>query len=149
MDLPDAEPASDSTAANHEQPDVVRSMLPAARPASTTTEQHADAGKVDHTKISFARFDPNAGLFGMVARLLRQRSAAMVRVRGIPVLVLLPAQDKALLLQPLDSLQALCAPPARMWISKPIPTNPCQQSVRKSARKRWPGSWPSGPVRAA
>jgi hypothetical protein len=59
----------------------------AARPASTTTEQHADAGKADHTKISFARFDPNAGLFGLVARLLRQRSTAVVRVRGIPVLV--------------------------------------------------------------
>jgi hypothetical protein len=127
MDLPDAETASDSTAASHDQADVVRSMLPAERPANPSAEQHLDASKVDYAKISFARFDPNAGLFGMVARLLRQRSAAVVRVREIPVLVLLPTQDKALLLQPLDSLQALCTAPSQevdqqAYANEPLPT---------------------------
>ncbi|WP_159875516.1 hypothetical protein [Aquitalea denitrificans] len=128
MDLPDAETVTDSTAANHDNKvNVVRSMLPPERPASATAEPHLDASKVDYAKISFARFDPNAGLFGMVARLLRQRSAAVVRVREIPVLVLLPAQDKALLLQPLDSLQALCAAPSQdvdqqAYANEPLPT---------------------------
>ncbi|BBF86205.1 hypothetical protein DLM_2599 [Aquitalea magnusonii] len=111
MDLPDTDTPADSPAAKPDDPDVVRSMLPPTRSAAPRAEPPAATSPAEPGKISFSRFDPHAGLFGMVARLLRQRSAAVVRVREVPVLVLLPAQDKALLLQPLDSLQALCAAP--------------------------------------
>ena len=63
-------------------------------------------------KISFERFDPQAGLFGLVARLLRQRCSALVYVHEKPVLAMQVEQDKVLLLQPLSSLQALCTVPS-------------------------------------
>jgi hypothetical protein len=113
MDLPEDSTAADSatephhTAPAHRHDAVVRSMLPQASPGSTGTAQ-----PLPHAEpyiISYARFDPHAGLFGLVARLLRQRSNAVVRVREVPVLIVQAAQDKAWLLQPLDSLQTLCA----------------------------------------
>lgn len=113
MDLPDDQPeaktssAEDNTAQAHEHDDVVRSMLPPASTHHTSATQ--PAAQAEPHIISYARFDPHAGLFGLVARLLRQRSNAVVRVREVPVLIVQAAQDKAWLLQPLDSLQALCA----------------------------------------
>lgn len=113
MDLPDEQPeaetasAVDNAALAHEHDDVVRSMLPPASTHHTSTAQ--PAAQAEPHIISYARFDPHAGLFGLVARLLRQRSNAVVRVREVPVLIVQAAQDKAWLLQPLDSLQALCA----------------------------------------
>lgn len=113
MDLPDDKPEAetaqeqDSTAQAHEHDDVVRSMLPPTSTNHTSTTQ--PAAHAEPHIISYARFDPHAGLFGLVARLLRQRSNAVVRVREVPVLIVQAAQDKAWLLQPLDSLQALCA----------------------------------------
>ena len=106
MDLPDEQPAVEPAQAQQHD-DVVRSMLPAANAGSTSTVQPAPAAE-PHI-ISYARFDPHAGLFGLVARLLRQRNNAVVRVREVPVLIVHAAQDKAWLLQPLDSLHALCA----------------------------------------
>lgn len=122
MDLPDpvteAEASADTATA-----EVVRSMLPEnqSTPASTGG------------KISFERFDPSAGLFGLVARLLRQRTAAVIRVREVPVLVLLPAPDKALLLQPLETLQALCSAPSHEVDQQPYakgPVGAAQQEIR-------------------
>ena len=115
MDLPDAEEAVPAAEATQ------RSTPPVGQPKPASTDTNPDGGK-----ISFERFDPHAGLFGMVARLLRQRSAAVIRVREIAVMVLLPAQDKALLLQPLDSLQALCSVPShevdqQPYASKQLP----------------------------
>ncbi|NWK78990.1 hypothetical protein [Aquitalea sp. LB_tupeE] len=113
MDLPDDSTAADSaaeqqdTAQANSHDDVVRSMLP---PSSTNhTSPTQPAAHAETHIINYARFDPHAGLFGLVARLLRQRSNAVVRVREVPVLIVQAAQDKAWLLQPLDSLQALCA----------------------------------------
>ncbi|PXX48712.1 hypothetical protein [Aquitalea magnusonii] len=122
MDLPEpvaeAVPGAPAAAAT-----VVRSMLPAAQSAA------ASAGG----RISVERFDPSAGLFGLVARLLRQRTAAVVRVREVPVLVLLPAQDKALLLQPLETLQPLCSVPSHEVDQQPYgnsPVSAVQQEIR-------------------
>jgi len=121
MDLPDPAPeAEHDTAA---AASVVRSMLP------ENQSTPASAGG----KISFERFDPSAGLFGLVARLLRQRTAAVIRVREVPVLVLLPAQDKALLLQPLETLQPLCSAPSHEVDQQPYansPVNAAQQEIR-------------------
>lgn len=110
MDLPDDSAVADTSAEQdntaHEHDDVVRSMLPPASAHHTSTTQ--PAAHAESHIISYARFDPHAGLFGLVVRLLRQRSNAVVRVREVPVLIVQAAQDKAWLLQPLDSLQALC-----------------------------------------
>ncbi|WP_199103886.1 hypothetical protein [Aquitalea sp. ASV11] len=131
MDLPDEQPeaetasAEDNTALAHEHDDVVRSMLPPASAHHTSATQ--PAAQAEPHIISYARFDPHAGLFGLVARLLRQRSNAVVRVREVPVLIVQAAQDKAWLLQPLDSLQALCAHTSQevdhqAWNDSTVPT---------------------------
>lgn len=122
MDLPelDAESEHSTESATAE---VVRSMLP---------EGHSTPASAGG-KISFERFDPSAGLFGLVARLLRQRTAAVIRVREVPVLVLLPAQDKALLLQPLETLQPLCSAPSHEVDQQPYansPATPSQLEIR-------------------
>ncbi|WP_137010043.1 hypothetical protein [Aquitalea aquatilis] len=122
MDLPDPVPEAEHSA-DTATAEVVRSMLPEGQSSP------ASAGG----KISFERFDPSAGLFGLVARLLRQRTAAVIRVREVPVLVLLPAQDKALLLQPLETLQPLCSAPSHEVDQQPYANSavtPSQLEIR-------------------
>jgi hypothetical protein len=122
MDLPELGAESEHSAETA-TPEVVRSMLPESQSSP------ASAGG----KISFERFDPSAGLFGLVTRLLRQRTAAVIRVREVPVLVLLPSQDKALLLQPLETLQPLCSAPSHDVDQQPYansPVTPSQLEIR-------------------
>ncbi|HJV07497.1 MAG TPA: hypothetical protein VJ642_09400 [Chromobacteriaceae bacterium] len=58
--------------------------------------------------ITLERFDPHAGLFGLITRLYRQKTAALIGIDGKPLIFIVPALEKALLLQPLEALQPLC-----------------------------------------
>lgn len=61
---------------------------------------------------SVERFDPRQGLFSVLGDIRRKRIPSVVSLEGQDLIIALPSQDKALLLQDLLAIQRACDPSA-------------------------------------
>ncbi|WP_293760104.1 hypothetical protein [uncultured Aquitalea sp.] len=126
--------ASERQSAPQPEEDVAVLERPVAPPPAPKPEpvaprmeaqrQQAQAPVAAPVRVNFERFDPQAGLFGLLVRLYRLRGNAVITLNEEPLLVIQPAQDRALLLQPLTSLQALCELPSSVFGQQPCAEPP-------------------------
>lgn len=107
---------------------------PAARiPAPPATSQPIQLAQARSTPSSPAkppvrhawperleRFDPRVGLLGTLRQIKRRQTQRIVSIDGSKALIVLPDQDRVLLLQSENALQEACASPSASVTSQPL-----------------------------
>ncbi len=66
------------------------------------------------------RFDPRVGLLGALLKLKRTQSAGVISIAGTETIIVIPNQDRALLLGPEAALREACASPTVLVASRPL-----------------------------
>ena len=97
---------------------ATRQPVPASR-ATSAPSPPADQPTRHAWPERLERFDPRVGLLGALLEITRHQSPSVVSIAGSKALIVLPDQDRAVLLQPENALQDACAAPSVLVTSRP------------------------------